>query len=112
MKKLYIFSIIALLIFVTVFRIFQNEKDRQVPEEIVYSQEIQKRMEIFEKIKEQANINALKPKIPKTFENVIPYTEELPPVPDQKLNNSTLFGIDFNNNGVRDDLEHWIVKEF
>jgi hypothetical protein len=23
-----------------------------------------------------------------------------------------LFGIDFNNNGVRDDLEHWIVKEF
>jgi len=30
---------------------------------------------------------------------------QLPPEPDSKINNSTLLGIDFNNNGVRDDVE-------
>lgn len=32
----------------------------------------------------------------------------LPPEPDPKINNSTLLGIDSNNNGVRDDVERWI----
>ena len=32
----------------------------------------------------------------------------LPPEPDKALNNSTLLGIDVNNNGVRDDVERWI----
>jgi len=32
----------------------------------------------------------------------------LPPQPDETLNNSTLLGIDVNNNGVRDDVERWI----
>ncbi len=36
----------------------------------------------------------------------------LPPMPDEKLNNSTLLGIDINNNGVRDDVERWIYKEY
>ncbi len=36
----------------------------------------------------------------------------LPPMPDEKINNSTLLGIDINNNGVRDDVERWIYKEF
>jgi len=35
----------------------------------------------------------------------------LPPEPDEKLNNSTLLGIDSNNNGVRDDVERWIFLE-
>jgi len=34
----------------------------------------------------------------------------LPPEPDPKINNSTLLGIDSNNNGVRDDVERWIYK--
>jgi len=36
----------------------------------------------------------------------------LPPEPDKALNDSTLLGIDSNNNGVRDDVERWIYKEY
>ncbi len=35
----------------------------------------------------------------------------LPLEPDETLNNSTLLGIDINNNGVRDDVERWIYLE-
>ena len=41
-----------------------------------------------------------------------PYTKPLPEFPDMRENNSTLYGIDSNNNGVRDDLEILAVKEF
>jgi hypothetical protein len=46
------------------------------------------------------------------FEWVESYTWELPPIPDKKLNDSTLLWIDSNNNWVRDDLEIWIVENF
>jgi len=36
----------------------------------------------------------------------------LPPEPDPKINNSTLLGIDSNNNGVRDDVERYIYERF
>jgi len=36
----------------------------------------------------------------------------LPPEPDPVINNSTLLGIDSNNNGVRDDVEIWILKKY
>ena len=36
----------------------------------------------------------------------------LPPEPDPIVNNSTLLGIDVNNNGVRDDVERWIYKNY
>jgi hypothetical protein len=36
----------------------------------------------------------------------------LPPEPDKALNDSTLLGIDINNNGVRDDVERWIYEEY
>ena len=36
----------------------------------------------------------------------------LPPEPDPKINNSTLLGIDSNKNGVRDDVELWIYKNY
>ena len=36
----------------------------------------------------------------------------LPPKPDPKINNATLLGVDVNHNGVRDDVERWIVKTF
>jgi hypothetical protein len=36
----------------------------------------------------------------------------LPPEPDPAVNNSTLLGIDVNNNGVRDDVERWIYKTY
>ena len=35
----------------------------------------------------------------------------LPPEPDKTLNDSTLLGIDSNGNGVRDDVERWIIIE-
>ncbi len=37
---------------------------------------------------------------------------KLPPEPDETLNNSTLLGIDSNNNGVRDDVERWIFEKY
>jgi hypothetical protein len=36
----------------------------------------------------------------------------LPPCPDQELNDSTLLGIDTNDNGVRDDVERWIIVKY
>ena len=36
----------------------------------------------------------------------------LPPEPDETLNNSTLLGIDSNNNGVRDDVERYVIIRF
>ncbi|MEA3419042.1 MAG: hypothetical protein U9Q90_06540 [Campylobacterota bacterium] len=35
----------------------------------------------------------------------------LPPKPDMQVNNSTIAGIDANNNGVRDDIEWWIYTK-
>jgi len=35
---------------------------------------------------------------------------KLPPEPDPKINNSTLLGVDSNNNMLRDDVERWIVQ--
>ena len=36
----------------------------------------------------------------------------LPPEPDPKINNSTLLGIDSNNNGVRDDIERKVYATY
>ncbi len=36
----------------------------------------------------------------------------LPPEPNKKENKKTLLGIDLNNNGIRDDVEIYIVKRF
>jgi len=36
----------------------------------------------------------------------------LPPEPDETLNNSTLLGIDSNNNGVRDDVEIYVLNKY
>jgi hypothetical protein len=36
----------------------------------------------------------------------------LPPCPDPELNDSTLLGIDSNNNGVRDDVERWLIVRY
>jgi hypothetical protein len=36
----------------------------------------------------------------------------LPPEPDPTINNSTLLGVDSNNNDVRDDVERWIYEEY
>ncbi len=45
-----------------------------------------------------------------TAEVINGYT--LPPEPDPKINNSTLLGIDSNSNGVRDDVERYIIKTY
>jgi len=37
---------------------------------------------------------------------------KLPPEPDPALNDSTLLGIDVNNNGVRDDVERYVIKRY
>jgi hypothetical protein len=37
---------------------------------------------------------------------------QLPPEPDPAVNNSTLLGIDVNKNGVRDDVERYIILRY
>ncbi|WP_373033130.1 hypothetical protein [Sulfurovum sp.] len=37
---------------------------------------------------------------------------QLPPEPDPVVNNSTLLGIDANKNGVRDDVEIWVLNKY
>jgi hypothetical protein len=48
--------------------------------------------------------------------NITVYKEingyRLPPEPDETLNNSTILGIDSNNNGVRDDVERKIFATY
>jgi hypothetical protein len=36
----------------------------------------------------------------------------LPPEPDPAVNDSTLLGVDVNDNGVRDDVERWIYETY
>ena len=36
----------------------------------------------------------------------------LPPEPDPTVNDSTLLGVDVNDNGVRDDVERWIYETY
>jgi hypothetical protein len=36
----------------------------------------------------------------------------LPPEPDPAVNDSTLLGVDVNDNGVRDDVERWIYDNY
>jgi len=38
--------------------------------------------------------------------------DNLPPIPDQVENDATVEGIDKNNNGIRDDVEHAIFKKY
>jgi len=51
-----------------------------------------------------------------TTMTVVVYKEinghRLPPEPDKALNDSTLLGIDTNDNGVRDDVERYIYERF
>ena len=44
--------------------------------------------------------------------SVVIHGYTLPPKPDPVINNTTLLGIDSNNNGVRDDIEIWILKKY
>ncbi len=37
---------------------------------------------------------------------------KLPPEPDPAVNNATLLGIDSNNNGVRDDVERYVIQTY
>ena len=54
--------------------------------------------------------------ITSTPATVVVYKEingyKLPPEPDPVVNNSTLLGIDFNNNGVRDDVERKVIETY
>ena len=60
----------------------------------------------------RAEVNGkLSPPITITVYKVI-HGHRLPPEPDPKINNSTLLGIDSNNNGVRDDVERWIYTHY
>jgi len=47
-----------------------------------------------------------------TQETVVINGYRLPPMPDKTLNDSTLLGIDSNNNGVRDDVEIYLLKKY
>ncbi|MDR1008423.1 MAG: hypothetical protein LBL65_07715 [Campylobacteraceae bacterium] len=44
--------------------------------------------------------------------NSLDNTYRLPPKPDIRINDSTLLGVDTNDNGVRDDVERWIYQTY
>jgi hypothetical protein len=44
--------------------------------------------------------------------NFIDNTYKLPPEPNARVNDSTLLGIDTNDNDVRDDVERWIYQTY
>jgi len=52
------------------------------------------------------------PQTPAPSEPIVINGHTLPPEPDPSVNNSTLLGIDSNDNGVRDDVEIWIYKTY
>jgi len=61
----------------------------------------------------------LQAKVDNTLSNKITITvykeisgHRLPPEPDPKVNNATLLGVDVNHNGVRDDVERWIIIHY
>lgn len=60
----------------------------------------------------QENIRPIPAKI--TLESVpmILGPSEVPPEPDPEINNSTVAGVDSNNNGIRDDVERWIAQTY
>lgn len=37
---------------------------------------------------------------------------KVPPVPDPKINNATIAGVDSDNNGVRDDIDRLVAEKF
>ena len=54
--------------------------------------------------------DALTVTVVKKVEIINGYT--LPPEPDPAVNNATLLGVDSNGNGVRDDVERWIITHY
>ena len=54
--------------------------------------------------------DALTVTVVKKVEIINGYT--LPPEPDPTVNNATLLGVDSNGNGVRDDVERWVIKKY
>jgi len=65
------------------------------------------------------NATTLKAKVGNTLSNAVNLNitwtvngHTLPPEPDKALNDSTLLGIDSNDNGVRDDVERWIYTKY
>ncbi|GAX87968.1 hypothetical protein LNAT_P1265 [Lebetimonas natsushimae] len=59
-------------------------------------------------INDKVKIKYIKPK--DMYKLVVCNT--LPPRVNEKINNQTLLGIDVNNNGIRDDIERWVVKNY
>ena len=60
----------------------------------------------------QSDRNSTSEEVKADQEAVVINGYTLPPEPDPAINNSTLLGVDSNNNGVRDDVERWIYKKF
>ncbi len=63
-------------------------------------------------ISANADENKEQSHIPGNNNAIVIHGYTLPPAPDPAINNATLLGIDSNNNGVRDDVEIWILKKY
>ncbi|OQX58013.1 MAG: hypothetical protein B5M52_06135 [Helicobacteraceae bacterium 4484_230] len=106
---------------ITLQGIYSDGKKKQLSENITWQisdtnvLEV-KGMKLIAKIEGSTTLRAevngkLSPPITITVYKVI-HGHRLPPEPDPKINNSTLLGIDSNNNGVRDDVERWIYMTY
>ncbi len=106
---------------ITLQGIYSDGKKKQLSENITWQisdtnvLEV-KGMKLIGKMEGTATLRAevngkFSPPITITVYKVI-HGHRLPPEPDPKINNSTLLGIDSNNNGVRDDVERWIYTRY
>jgi hypothetical protein len=103
-----------------VIALYENNISKDVTQEVEWISSHEDAVEIsknFLLTKQDTNIT-LQAKLKGVTSNAVAleiYKEinghRLPPEPNPTINNSTLLGIDVNNNGVRDDVERWIFLD-
>ena len=128
-KKI-ILGLVGIIIFLLGFFYFQNEKEISQKREglavfvkehnasIIMGNDLDNQEDDVVKVidfstdESNSQEEALEIKEDFSERKILPYTKSLPELPNEEENNSTLYGVDSNGNGVRDDLEIAIVKEF
>ncbi len=100
---------------------YEDGTSKEVTEKVEWIVTPKDSVTVSEKIliAEKDNQSTLQAKLGSTLSNSMNLNitwvingHNLPPEPDKAVNDSTLLGIDINNNGVRDDVERWIYEEY
>jgi hypothetical protein len=105
----------------TLIGAYSDNSSKTVTENIEYVTTPSNNIEVNTTIltaKKDGNVT-LQAKVGNTLSNVLKLNitwvvdgHTLPPEPDKATNDSTLLGVDVNDNGVRDDVERWIYETY